>query len=179
MHNIKQMAVLLVIAIAAAGGGAWLHSKSASAPSTTNAKLDALRKMVMPDLKGVRKTLSDWEGKVLVVNFWAVWCDPCREEIPEFVKLQKELAEKGVQFVGIAVEPPDRLKQVTDFAREMGVNYPNLLGDYDAMALAQEAGNPTGALPFTMVMDRQGRLAHAHLGRLSGEKLRSMISKSL
>jgi thiol-disulfide isomerase/thioredoxin len=183
MKHIKQTALLLGIAVVAAATGAWLHSRSMDATGATtssaNSKLETLRKMQMPDLKGVRKSLSDWQGKILVVNFWAAWCDPCRDEIPEFVRLQNELAAQGVQFIGIAIEPPDRLKQVLAFVGEMRVNYPNLLGDYDAMALAQEAGNPTGALPFTMVMDRQGRLADAHLGRLNETKLRSMIKKSL
>lgn len=183
MKNIKQIAAVLGIAVAAAGAGAWMHSRSvsegAAAIAQADTSLEALRKMKMPDLNGVRKSLSDWQGKILVVNFWAAWCDPCREEIPEFVRLQKELGEKGVQFVGIAVEPPDRLAQVIAFVREMHVNYPNLMGDFDAMALVQNAGNPTSALPFTMVIDRQGRLLNAHLGRLEEAKLRSMISKSL
>jgi thiol-disulfide isomerase/thioredoxin len=185
MGKITQTLLLLFIASAAAGTGAWLHSRSlsGSAGSGTSppggGKLELLRRTDFPDLQGAKHKLADWQGKILVVNFWAAWCDPCRDEIPGFIRLQKAFEGRGVQFVGIAVEPPDRRKEVVAFAREMGVNYPNLMGDYEAMALAQEAGNPTGALPFTLVMDKQGRLITAHLGRLSEDKLRSMLNNAL
>ena len=75
----------------------------------------------MPDVEGREQALGQWQGKVLVVNFWATWCAPCREEMPEFVRAQAELGGKGLQFVGIAVDQADKVRQ---FAQEIGINYP-------------------------------------------------------
>lgn len=125
-----------------------------------------------PDLNKQRQPLSQWRGKVLVVNFWATWCPPCREEIPGFIALQKEFAEKNVQFVGIAIDTGEK---VNDFARELGINYPLLLGGDSAFDLQRQLGNVSGVLPFTVVIDPSGKLVVRHLGGLSGNQLRSRL----
>jgi thiol-disulfide isomerase/thioredoxin len=102
----------------------------------------------LPDLDGKEQALGQWKGKVLIVNFWATWCVPCREEMPEFVKLQKEFGDRGVQFVGIAVDDPAKVRQ---FAAELGLNYPALIGGYGAIELSKSLGNRVGALPYTLV----------------------------
>jgi thiol-disulfide isomerase/thioredoxin len=99
-----------------------------------------------------------------VVNFWATWCIPCRDEMPEFVKAQREFGERGVQFVGIAV---DDVAKVRDFAAELGLNYPALIGGYGAIELSKSLGNRVGALPYTVFIDRAGRINRAHLARSS------------
>ena len=128
----------------------------------------------MPDVAGKQETLAQWQGKVLVVNFWATWCVPCREEMPEFVRLQKEFGGKGLQFVGIAVDDADKVRQ---FADEIGLNYPALIGGYGAMELSRTFGNRVMALPFTVVVGRDGTIAHTQLGPLKNDQLRRMISK--
>ena len=114
----------------------------------------ALLAVTLPDADGTAQPLAQWRGKLLVVNFWATWCAPCREEMPMFVKAQREHAGAGLQFVGIAVDDAAKARQ---FATEIGVNYPTLIGGYGAMELSKSLGNTLMALPFTVVVDRDGQ----------------------
>ncbi len=136
----------------------------------------ALLALSLPDTQGTPQSLRQWRGKVLVVNFWATWCGPCREEMPEFIRAQRELGPKGVQFVGIAVDQPDKVIQ---FAKELDLNYPALIGGYDAVDLSKPLGNRLAALPFTVIFDREGRIAHTQLGLLKPAQLRSILANLL
>ena len=136
----------------------------------------ALLRIILPDAAGHEQALAQWPGKVLVVNFWATWCVPCREEMPEFVRMQKEFGERGLQFVGIAI---DDASKVDRFARELGLNYPALIGGYGALELSKTLGNEFGVLPFTVVVDRSGHIAHTQLGPVKEAELRSMLSQLL
>jgi len=143
---------------------------------TANPDASTLLALSLPDPSGHPQALDQWKGKVLVVNFWATWCAPCREEMPEFVKAQGELGSKGLQFVGIAVDEPDKAER---FATEMGLNYPVLIGGYGAIELSRTLGNQVIALPFTIIIDRQGHVAHTQLGPLKSAQLNSIVSKLL
>jgi thiol-disulfide isomerase/thioredoxin len=130
----------------------------------------------LPDLQDKNQAISQWRGNVMVVNFWATWCEPCRKEIPEFIELQEKFRDNGLVFVGIAV---DQKEKVAAFSKEIGINYPVLVGDMKAMALAEAAGNRQGALPFTVVIDRSGKITGTKLGRLSRSKLEGMLKPLL
>ena len=130
----------------------------------------------LPDMEGKSQALAQWHGKVLVVNFWATWCSPCLEEIPQFVRMQEKLGNQGLQFVGIAV---DNVAKVREFSAKYRMNYPVLIGEIDAIELARVAGNEFGGLPFTVVMDRQGRLIGTELGGLNEEKLTALIKPAM
>ena len=136
----------------------------------------ALFAVSLPDTQGTPQRLDQWRGKVLVVNFWATWCDPCREEMPQFVQAQREFGPKGLQFVGIAVDQRDKVIQ---FAKELGLNYPALIGGYDALELSKPLGNRLAALPFTIILDRDGHIAHTQLGPPKSGQLRSIVSNLL
>lgn len=136
----------------------------------------AILALVLPDAQGHEQPLAQWRGKVLVVNFWATWCVPCREEMPQFIAVQKRDGPKGVQFVGIAVDQVDKVQQ---FAKEIGLNYPALIGGYGAIELSKTLGNDLSALPFTIVVDRHGNIAHTQLGPLKGPDLDRLLGSLL
>ncbi len=116
-----------------------------------------------PDLEGVSRSSEEWLGRVLVLNFWATWCPPCRREMPDFIEFQERHGAQGLQFVGIAI---DSEQEVADFADGIGINYPVLLGETDAIALSQSLGNRFSGLPFSAIFDRSGKLVHAQAGEL-------------
>ena len=126
----------------------------------------------LPDLNGVRQPLKQWRGKVLVVNFWAAWCHPCQQEIPGFIQLQQQYAAQGLQIVGIAI---DEKSAVQTYADKVGINYPILLGDLEAVALSRASGNYIGGLPYTVIIDPQGKLVSAGAGGISKEELSRLI----
>ncbi len=128
------------------------------------------------DLEEKVQPLAQWQGKILVVNFWATWCPPCRAEIPEFIRFQKQYATQGVQFVGIAI---DQKSKVQAYVKEIGMNYPALLGDLAGIELAKRIGNAEGGLPYTVITDRSGKIIATQIGTLSYEKLEGIIKPLL
>ncbi len=160
----------LVGAAALAAGVAFQYGRTRPEPPSGAAAV--LLAATFEDLGGGRRSVGEWRGKVLVVNFWATWCAPCREEIPEFVQLQEQFRDRGVQFVGIAVDQRDAVER---FAREFGINYPVLVGSLDAIEVSKAAGNRVGALPFTAILGRDGELAKVHLGKLDAATLSPLL----
>ncbi len=170
----KTLLFVIPLALAALSTGLWLAQKR-YAPQAPAAPVDALWQLSFPDLRGQPQPLSQWRGQVLVLNFWASWCAPCREEIPEFIALRTKHRAKGVEFVGIAIDNPTRIDQ---FLQRQPVNYPILIGEGAAHSLARQLGNPTGALPYTIVLDRDGNIVLAHLGRLPRAQLDAALLES-
>lgn len=165
----RQILLVIAVAIAAAlaGYGAYLWRLAG-----TDRSAEALMAARLVDLDGRQQPLEQWRGKVLVVNFWATWCAPCREEIPAFIRLQDKYRSRGLQFVGIAI---DRREKVQEFAREFGMNYPVLLGGIDTVEISRQAGNRIGVLPFTLVLDRSGQIVGRELGEAKEAKLDALI----
>lgn len=137
---------------------------------------EAVLATVLPDLDGRETPLAQWRGKVLIVNFWATWCAPCREEMPQFVAVQSRDGAKGVQFVGIAV---DQIDKVRDYVKEVRINYPVLIGGFGAIELSKTLGNALAALPFTIVLDKHGGVAHTQLGQLKSAQLDQLLASLL
>lgn len=161
------------------GGAPWalFGAEGAGAAGISDDKdTDALFAARMPDLAGRQTSLGAWRGKLLVVNFWATWCAPCREEIPDFVRMQSEFGPKGVQFVGIAADQADKVKP---FATDFQINYPLLIGNFGALELARRVGDRNSVLPFSVVLDRGGHIVHRQLGVLKMDKLREIFGEQL
>jgi thiol-disulfide isomerase/thioredoxin len=178
MSRTTWTVLFLVVAAAALAAGFLLHPAQrarppAAQPATSTASLlDA----ALPDLSGQTQRLGQWRGKVLLVNFWATWCGPCRKEIPELVRAQATRGPGGLQIVGIAIDDRDK---VEPYAAQMSINYPVLIGGLDAMDLARAAGNELGGLPFTVIFARDGTLAHTELGTMDETKLAKLVGPLL
>jgi thiol-disulfide isomerase/thioredoxin len=170
MKRTATRVILGVFGAAALLVGAYVGLRQHESPADAS----ALLALSLPDAAGKEQSIGQWRGKGVVVNFWATWCAPCREEMPEFVRAQTEYGDKGLQFVGIAVDQADKAAQ---FAKDLGLNYPTLIGGYGAVELSKTLGNQLAALPFTIVIDRQGHVVHTQLGVLKPDKLRSIIVK--
>ncbi len=130
-------------------------------------------------LDGKTLRLSDFTGKVVLVNFWATWCPPCLEEIPALIQLQKRHAEQGLVVVGINyMEKPDpeRLKQ---FAKEQGVHYPVVYAEPKVLQGVSKSLGGVFALPVTKVLDRQGKVAASHIGGLTLEEMSKLVEPLL
>ncbi|MFI6039616.1 TlpA family protein disulfide reductase [Streptomyces sp. NPDC051315] len=130
-------------------------------------------------LDGGQLSVSSFKGKVVVLNVWGSWCAPCRAEAPNFEKVSTDLTSKGVQFVGINVADA-QVKSALAFEEQYGVSYPSLYDPSSKLMLRFEKGtlNPQ-AIPSTLVLDRDGKIAARSLAALSEEKLRSMIAPVL
>ena len=124
------------------------------------------------DLDDKLQPLQQWRGQVVVLNFWAPWCPPCREEMPDFIKLQGKYHERGLVFIGVALD--EKIK-VQAFADEIGVNYPILLGEMEAVDLARKIGNRLGGLPFTVVIDRNGNIVASEVGGLTLARMEKIV----
>jgi thiol-disulfide isomerase/thioredoxin len=174
MRKSAQFALAAIIAVGAAAAGyalnAWWRADAEAEASA------ALLSVQLTDLNGKPRSIDAWRGRVLVVNFWATWCTPCREEIPVFVRLQRRHGARGLQLIGVAI---DQREQVDAFVRDFGINYPVLLGSLDAVEISRRAGNRRGALPFTLMIDRSGRLVGTHLGIVKEAKLEALLESLL
>lgn len=141
-------------------------------PQVAPAALAALLETRLPDAQGREQALVQWRGRILVVNYWATWCGPCREEMPMFSALAGRYAAKGVQFVGIAADGPDK---VAAYARETPVAYPLLVGGQDIIKPTADFGNGPLGVPFTVILDREGKVRSAVLGRVHEDALAKFL----
>ena len=181
MVTIKQVVLYAGIGVLAVTAGYLLRAQLTEGSAQNAiagtpppmAKADAVLAAVLPDIQGKPQPIAQWKGKVLVVNFWATWCEPCRKEIPEFMEMQDHFRDKGVVFVGIAMDQKDR---VASYSKEMGINYPVLVGDMDVLTLAGTVGNLQGALPYTVIIDSSGKIISTHFGRLRREKMEPILT---
>jgi thiol-disulfide isomerase/thioredoxin len=165
----REALILAAAGVAAAGAGLVagplvLQSRSGAS---------ALLSTAYPDLAGRPRRLLDWKGRVLVCNFWATWCAPCREEMPMLSRMREKYNPKGVEFVGISI---DTAPKILEFSKTHAVSYPLLVADAGAIDLMRYLGNSGGALPFTVVLDRAGAVAYRRLGALTQEELEKALA---
>ncbi|MEW5771622.1 MAG: TlpA disulfide reductase family protein [Pseudomonadota bacterium] len=184
MPALTSRHALLVLSLVAAGLAttSWLAARRGPAPESAHlgapeeVRAAGVWATTLPDLAERPQPLKQWLGKVVVLNFWAPWCPPCRKEIPGFIELQARLGGKGLQFVGIALDEADKVQAYVD---ETGINYPILLGGLQAVTLGQDAGNRLGGLPYTVVFDRQGNAVATLTGAVAEERLAGIVAPLL
>jgi peroxiredoxin len=180
----RACATLLVAALLGVGGGYFAYRHLAPAPAVISAPMtaatiaapSALPVFSLNDLEGRRRDSREWSGKVMVINFWATWCNPCRTEIPHLITTQDAHGGRGLQIVGVAIDTVDAVR---DFSAELGINYPLLVGEDDAIALGSQLGNDLGALPYTVVADRAGAIVYVKRGAVDSAELERLITPLL
>ncbi len=178
MAKLRQLLIYLGLAMLAIMTGFMVRAQlmGGSQPALSSEASQQGAKVILaanlPDIHGENQAISQWTGKVLVVNFWATWCTPCQDEIPEFIETQNKFRDQGLVFVGVALDVEEK---VIAFSREFGINYPVLIGNINAWALAEAAGNRKSVLPYTVIIDRKGEIAETYLGRVNQGKLEKAV----
>ncbi|MDP1766883.1 MAG: TlpA disulfide reductase family protein [Methylotenera sp.] len=130
----------------------------------------------LPNQNGVSQDLSQYKGKIIVLNFWATWCPPCREEMPELSELHTEYKIKNVVVLGVVI---DELRLVKEFSDANPVSYPLLADETEGMTLASHLGNDKGVLPYTVIINTDGTVTNAYFGRINKSLLASSLDKLL
>lgn len=147
-----------------------------STPDTASTEGSTLRhtaaEFSLTDLRGKAHRLSDYRGKVVVLNFWDTWCGPCRQEIPGFIAAQEKLHSDGLQLLGVALAK-EGIDKVRDYSSQVGINYPVLLLGTDTALLDDYGG--INSIPATFIIDREGYLAGQHIGYLSQSAFEAMV----
>jgi len=128
-----------------------------------------------PDPTGLPQSMSAYRGEVLVINFWATWCAPCVQEMPELSEIQDKTAPSGVKVLGLAI---DSANKVLEFNRRLKVSYPLLILGASGIDLVRQFGNPSGSLPYTVVINRNGAIVDQTLGRFNKETLLQTIEST-
>ena len=160
--------LLAAVLAVAAGYGVSRWVRPATAPAADTGA-------TLKDLSGTPQQLDAVDAPLRLVNFWATWCPPCREEIPLLVQTQNHYRARGLQIIGIAV---DQVEAVGEFGALMGINYHSWIAD-DPFALMQRYGNNDGALPYSVLLARDGTVLARKLGPYSPAELTEILERAL
>ena len=188
----RSLIVILVISLISAVAGVVFYrstmvqpdfiSASTNVNSTPHSSTNAIKpvnltfdQIVLNDLQTQPHKLSEWNSPILIVNFWAPWCPPCRREIPALVDLQQTYQDK-MQLIGLSF---DTQKNVADFSTKYPMNYPLLLVQSEASQINQFFGNNSQALPFTAILNKQREIVFQHSGEISKQQLEAEIKALL
>jgi thiol-disulfide isomerase/thioredoxin len=192
----RSVVIVLVIAIAGAGGyfaQRALNERNSLKPATEPATVRAdapgqvsqehapaptvpetLPDVTLPDRDGKPRSLLSWKGQPLIINFWATWCGPCREEIPLLNTLRKERAADKLEVIGIAI---DERQAVLEYAKEIGIDYPILMGEQEGYEAAEHFGVGALVLPFSVFADSQGRIVTLKVGELHPDQAAAILDR--
>lgn len=176
MINTRRAALYAIAALAAGAGGFAVKralQPTEAAPEVKSASRQ-LRDLSLPDLHGKLQRISQWDGKVVLVNFWATWCEPCREEIPLLIRMQSKYGRKNLQTVGISIDTADKVSQ---FSLKYKITYPLVVAGFESIELMRSLGNQSGGLPFTVVLSPTGELAATHLGAFSELQIEDLFRR--
>ena len=175
MSSTFKNLLLLIAAVLALAGGYWAAQALRPKPEAVTTPAYGGGEMIhftLPEVDGKQHSIEEWRGKVIVLNFWATWCPPCREEIPLLIALQKKHSAQGLQVVSVAI---DDVAPVMHYRQSAGINYPVLMGGDEALDLIARYGNRMGSLPFTVIMDRNGAIMARKLGAFTQNELEGLV----
>ena len=179
----KDVILYTGIALLCAAAGAYVALSKEAVPVTTTAAppaspvstpVGALFAQSMNDASGANHSLARWKGKALVVNFWAPWCAPCVQEMPELNQLAVDSGVKGINVIGIGI---DSAANIAQFAAKLKISYPLYVAGLDGTDLARQFGNSNGGLPYTVLIGADGKVVKTYLGKLKFDELKADLLK--
>ncbi|HSI45001.1 MAG TPA: TlpA disulfide reductase family protein [Methylophilus sp.] len=175
MRNVARIVMTVLLVVVLGSGFRWLYLNrhqfmGADTALPDKTAVSTLWNTTLSDQKGKSYPLAQFKGKPVILNFWATWCEPCRDEMPEISDLASEYPEVAV--VGIAV---DEAAAVHEFVESTPVSYPLLIAENEGMPLAETLGNNKGVLPYTVIVSAEGEITHIFFGRVN----RNMLQKAL
>lgn len=188
MNRTVQLLLILLVCVVSLGAGYFASTfvgkaepKQLPVPTSTpvatdQALPDTLAPFSMADTFGNQQSSEQWAGKVLIINFWATWCEPCREEMPLLNSMRHDLLAQDVEVIGIAL---DEVDAVRTFGDSLGIEYPSLVAGRDEGYELLERHNPAAFLPFTLVVDRHGRITERKAGVWTREQLLQSVERAL
>ena len=160
---------LIILLLSACSGESDKNSASTEATKAAPA-------FSVSNLKGGQLSLADYKGKVVLINFWATWCAPCKEEIPDFVEVYNKLADKDFVILGIAL---DDKNLVAEFSKKLNISYPVGYGEDDVAKINASYGNTIGALPYNVILDKQHNIVYTQPGPIPKARLHQLIAPLL
>jgi len=168
--------IFLATGALAAGLGVainWWRTRSRQVAAEATAALFAA---TFQDADGQPQPLMQWRGRLLVVNFWATWCPPCIEEMPDLQEVRNAYQDRGVEVIGIGIDSASKIAAFRDRRR---ITLPLLVAGAGGSELNRALGNGSGALPYTVLIDQDGRIVERHLGQVRPEQLRRWLDAAL
>jgi peroxiredoxin len=175
----KNTLIFIIVTVLAGAAGFSLQQYLAIDNTVAAARINPVigqprPEFAMLDLDGKLRNIKEWDGQVVLLNFWATWCPPCMREIPGFVEVQHDLSGQEFQIIGVAVDNEDAVRK---FATANKVNYPLLPGESEAVELADKYGNRIGGLPYSVLIDKNGNISDTITGELDKTHLKSLLKQ--
>ena len=168
------LAILFVSTITSYAVQRYLDQEAINNDQQTDEQILIRPEFAIADTDGQTRNIKDWDGKVILLNFWATWCPPCLKEIPDFIELQEKYGDQGFQVIGIAV---DNEEAVREYMNEVKINYPIMVAEFEAIELSSRYGNRMGALPYSVIINREGEISDKITGELSKIKAEKLLEK--
>ena len=177
----KNAVTYTVVALAFGALGLWLGLRNAPPPPAPPAPVaavppgpvGALFSQSMNDASGASHMLGRWKGKALIVNFWAPWCAPCVQEMPELDALAVASAANNINVIGIGIDSP---ANIAEFATRLKISYPLYVAGMSGTELARQFGNSAGGLPYTVLIGADGEVKKTYLGKIKFEELKADLA---
>lgn len=171
----KNSLIFIVAVILAGGSGFTLHKYLNQKQASSNPAIGLQRpEFAAMDLDGKFRNIKEWDGKLILLNFWATWCPPCKKEIPDFIELQKAYGDQDFQIISIAIDEEDAVRE---YAEEIGMNYPVMAVQDEGVGLAKRYGNGAGVLPYTVIINRDGEISYTIRGELSKKRATELLEE--
>lgn len=180
--NLRTNALILALALLSALGGYLLSAVLRPAPISPSAKTPVLRigdqrvNLALPDVHGQERHFAEWDGKLILINFWATWCAPCRQEMTLLNSTEQLFRDQGLAIVGIAMDDADAVAQ---YLKQSPVDYPILLASTTETDPSILFGDARAVLPYSVLIGRDGKLIAQHAGSFNDHALQSWIRPHL